>query len=99
MNESTGEVLQLGDTLRMQALSKTLKEIAEHGVDVFYKGSIGTKVVEDIQRRGGILTRDDLIHYRFVTIETPIFTRPSLHYSLGGKEISEYADIDILSTS
>lgn len=70
MNESTGEVLQLGDTLRMQALSKTLKEIAEHGVDVFYKGSIGTKVVEDIQRRGGILTRDDLIHYRFVTIET-----------------------------
>lgn len=48
----------------MHALSKTLKEIAEHGVDIFYKGSIGMKVVEDIQRRGGILTRDDLLHYR-----------------------------------
>lgn len=64
LNETTGDVLQLGDTVKMHALSKTLKEIAEHGVDIFYKGSIGMKVVEDIQRRGGILTRDDLLHYR-----------------------------------
>ena len=66
LNETTGNVLQMGDTLKMHALAKTLKEIAEHGVDIFYKGSIGTKVVEDNQRRGGILTKDDLLHYRCV---------------------------------
>lgn len=68
MNETTGNVLQLGDTFKMSALAKTLKEIAEHGVDIFYKGSIGTKVVEDTQRRGGIVTKDDLLHYRFISL-------------------------------
>lgn len=66
MNETTGQVLQLGDTLKMHALAKTLKEIAEHGVDIFYKGSVGAKIVEDIQRRGGIITKDDLLHYRLL---------------------------------
>lgn len=65
MNETTGDVLQVGDTLKMHGLAKTLKEIAEHGVDIFYKGTIGIKVVEDIQRRGGIITKDDLLHYRY----------------------------------
>lgn len=65
LNETTGNVLRLGDTLKMHALAKTLKDIAEHGVDIFYKGSVGIKVVEDTQRRGGILTKDDLLHYRF----------------------------------
>lgn len=65
LNETTGNVLRLGDTLKMHALAKTLKDIAEHGVDIFYKGSVGSKVVEDTQRRGGILTKDDLLHYRF----------------------------------
>ena len=65
LNETTGNVHQLGDTIKMHALAKTLKEIAEHGVDIFYKGSMGTKVVEDTQRRGGIVTKDDLLHYRF----------------------------------
>ncbi|KAK4015774.1 Gamma-glutamyl transpeptidase [Daphnia magna] len=64
LNETTGDVLQVGDTLKMHGLAKTLKEIAEHGVDIFYKGTIGIKVVEDIQRRGGIITKDDLLHYR-----------------------------------
>ncbi|XP_046440624.1 glutathione hydrolase 1 proenzyme-like [Daphnia pulex] len=64
LNETTGNVLRLGDTLKMHALAKTLKDIAEHGVDIFYKGSVGIKVVEDTQRRGGILTKDDLLHYR-----------------------------------
>lgn len=64
MNETTGNVLHLGDTLKMQKLGKSLREIAEHGVDIFYRGSMGTKVVEDIQRRGGIITKEDLLHYR-----------------------------------
>lgn len=66
MNETTGDVHEFGDTLKMHSLAKTLKEIAEHGVDVFYKGALGIKVVEDIQRRGGIITKDDLTHYRCV---------------------------------
>ena len=66
MNETTGQVLQLGDTLKMHGLAKTLKEIAEHGADIFYKGSVGAKLVEDIQRRGGIITKDDLLHYRYI---------------------------------
>ena len=50
----------------MHGLAKTLKDIAEHGADIFYKGSVGAKLVEDIQRRGGIITKDDLLHYRYI---------------------------------
>lgn len=82
LNETTGNVLRLGDTLKMHALAKTLKDIAEHGVDIFYKGSVGIKVVEDTQRRGGILTKDDLLHYRFFRFSFGLLTLMVVYYMI-----------------
>ena len=64
VDQSTGQVLKEGDTLKMPQLAKTLRQIAQHGVDIFYNGSLGQQLVEDVQRRGGILTKDDLLQYR-----------------------------------
>lgn len=61
---TSGQVLQLGDTYKMPVLAETLRKVAQHGVDIFYRGAIGDMMIEDIQKRGGILTKDDLRQYR-----------------------------------
>jgi len=54
-----------GDRYSMPELAKTLKMIALNGVEAFYEGKIGDKFVQDVQWRGGIITKEDLIHYRY----------------------------------
>lgn len=66
LNEETGEVKKEGETYRRPVFAETLREIAQFGVDVFYNGSIGDKFVQDIQKRGGIITKEDLLQYRQV---------------------------------
>lgn len=64
VDEGTGQVLVEGDTFKMPRLAATLRTIAQSGVDVFYNGTVGQQLVEDVQRAGGILTADDLLQYR-----------------------------------
>lgn len=68
MNETTGELLKLGDTLKMPILGKTLRMIASEGIEPFYNGSIGDILVKDVVNKGGILTKEDLMEYRFPEI-------------------------------
>ena len=48
------------------AFAQTLKEIAQYGVGIFYDGRIGDRLVDDIQRRRGIINQVDLINYELV---------------------------------
>ena len=48
----------------MPELAATLEEIARLGVETFYDGPIGDKLIDDIRRQGGILTKNDLRQYR-----------------------------------
>jgi len=64
INQKTGEVLQKGDIVKRPLFAETLKAIATDGADIFYKGTIGDKMVGDVQQHGGILTKDDLLQYR-----------------------------------
>jgi len=48
----------------MPKLASTLRSIAENGVEIFYNGSIGRQLVEDVQNLGGILTEKDLLEYK-----------------------------------
>ena len=57
-------MLQKGDHFRMPKLAETLRSIAENGVEIFYNGSIGRQLVEDVQNLGGILTEKDLLEYK-----------------------------------
>ncbi|XP_057373381.2 scoloptoxin SSD14-like [Daphnia carinata] len=69
VDETTGRVLQVGDTFKLPALADTLKQVGRHGIQVFYDGPIGDKMVEDVRLRGGILTKEDLRQYRAEWVE------------------------------
>ena len=66
-----GTLLRTGDLCVRTSLADTLRAIAYHGPDAFYRGTIAEKLVKDVQDKGGILTLDDLASYR-VTIRDPI---------------------------
>lgn len=51
------------DTIKNEALAKTLERIAMNGKDEFYKGETAQKLVDFLQSKGGIVTMDDLAAY------------------------------------
>jgi gamma-glutamyltranspeptidase / glutathione hydrolase len=62
------------NTLRQTDLANTLKQIAEHGADVFYRGPIGREIVEFVQGLGGVLDLGDLEDFS-ATVEEPLQAR------------------------
>ncbi|PON33587.1 Gamma-glutamyltranspeptidase [Parasponia andersonii] len=68
---SNGSLLKAGDIFRNKKLARTLRKIADFGIDAFYNGSIGFNLVRDIRRAGGILTMKDLQSYQ-VKVKKPI---------------------------
>jgi gamma-glutamyltranspeptidase/glutathione hydrolase len=63
--ESTlfAQVFEAGDTIKYPALAETLKKIAQNGRNEFYWGETAQKLVNFIQREGGIITLEDLASY------------------------------------
>lgn len=53
-----------GDTIKRSALAKTLEMILKHGRDEFYQGETAQKLVNFIQKHGGIITLEDLKKYQ-----------------------------------
>jgi gamma-glutamyltranspeptidase / glutathione hydrolase len=53
-----------GDRLIQPDLARTLKAIALHGADAFYKGEIARRIAQTVQAGGGILTEQDLAKYK-----------------------------------
>jgi gamma-glutamyltranspeptidase/glutathione hydrolase len=66
-----GEKWMEGDRIVLKDLARTLRAIAEEGADVFYKGWIADRIAEDMQRNGGLITKEDLGAYRAVQ-RTPV---------------------------
>ncbi|MEM1142455.1 MAG: gamma-glutamyltransferase [Pseudomonadota bacterium] len=62
-NYSPGELFVQPD------LAWTLAEIAQHGVDAFYRGSVAEKIAADMQAHNGLITMADLDAYRVVERE------------------------------
>jgi gamma-glutamyltranspeptidase/glutathione hydrolase len=59
-----GTPLPAGSVLKQPALARTLKRIAEHGADGFYRGETARAVADEMRRLGGIITEDDLARYQ-----------------------------------
>jgi len=59
-----------GDRLLQFDLADTLRAIAERGPAAFYKGRIADRIAAAVKGAGGIMTADDLAHYR--AIERPV---------------------------
>ena len=55
-----GRPRKIGERLRNPDMGRTLRRIAEHGVDDFYTGGIAREIADDMGRNGGLLAADDL---------------------------------------
>ncbi|HQC36790.1 MAG TPA: gamma-glutamyltransferase [Thermotogota bacterium] len=62
---------EIGDTIYLKDLANTLRKIAKDGASAFYTGEIAQKIVDEVQKQGGILTLEDLATYE-VKIRKPV---------------------------
>lgn len=70
----------VGDKMVLPDLAKTLRRIAEQGVDGFYRGETARLLVEEMKNAGGLITEQDLGDYRSVI-------RPAIHGTFRGHDI------------
>lgn len=87
INPDTNELKKMGDIVKFEVLARTLEDIAEHGGDTFYKGSLADKIVDELRDAGSIITKEDLLNYRLEWRE-PIVVRLPSHNNQ-----DEYMDI------
>jgi gamma-glutamyltranspeptidase/glutathione hydrolase len=59
-----GAVPQPGATLRQPTLARTLRAIAAKGRSAFYEGELADAWTTELQRAGGIITKEDLRRYQ-----------------------------------
>src|SRR5262245_55835423 len=55
---------RIGAILRQPELAASLRAIAQHGADYFYRGPLAARMTDYLQSQGGLLTRDDLAGYQ-----------------------------------
>ena len=77
---STKKVFQLGgrwpvagEVFRQPDLARTLRDIAQHGADSFYRGPIAAHIAKFYHANGGVLSEEDLAAYQAKWV-TPIST-------------------------
>ena len=56
--------MELGMLLRNPDLASTLRDLARHGINGFYRGEIAAAVAAAIKKRDGLITRQDLATHR-----------------------------------
>jgi gamma-glutamyltranspeptidase/glutathione hydrolase len=55
---------RVGSTFRQSLLAQTLRLIAAEGKNAFYRGRIADLIVEEMQKGGGLIVREDLGRYQ-----------------------------------
>ena len=55
-----GYLLGVGDTVRLPELAATMTHLRDEGGDYFYTGPFARRLVDEVARRGGGITMDDL---------------------------------------
>jgi gamma-glutamyltranspeptidase / glutathione hydrolase len=68
-----GKPLRKGDLLVQENLAKTLEAIAKSGRNGFYRGAVGSAIVEQQASAGGLIDQADLNAYQ-VKMRTPVQT-------------------------
>jgi oxamate amidohydrolase len=63
-----------GSLRKFPALAATLRQLADAGLDDFYRGDVGREMAADLERAGTPITRNDLSRYRAVE-RTPLSAR------------------------
>jgi len=65
--------MEAGMLLRNPDLASTLRDIARHGINGFYRGEIGAALVAAVKQRDGLITRQDLGLHRSQWVEPIAF--------------------------
>ena len=58
-----GHMPEAGARLKMPQLADSIRKIAQHGQEVFYRGELAHSIVEGCWGLGGLLTEDDMAEY------------------------------------
>jgi gamma-glutamyltranspeptidase/glutathione hydrolase len=66
-----GRPYRPGERLIQGDLAWSLRQIAAHGADAFYKGAIAERIAADMAAHGGPMTLEDLAAYR-VAVRAPV---------------------------
>jgi gamma-glutamyltranspeptidase/glutathione hydrolase len=53
-----------GDTLRQEDLAHTLEQIRDHGRDGFYSGPVADRILQEMEKRAGLIRQQDLDQYK-----------------------------------
>lgn len=61
-----GALFEAGDILRQPELARTLDRIARKGAREFYEGETAKTLAAEMTKAGGLITREDLAHYRAI---------------------------------
>jgi gamma-glutamyltranspeptidase/glutathione hydrolase len=61
--KADGSAYEPGENLRQVDLAWTLKQIARHGPDAFYRGAVAKRIVADMAANDGLITAEDLANY------------------------------------
>lgn len=69
-----GELYRAGEVLKQPDLAWSLRQIADHGADAFYKGEIARRFAADMKANKGLITLEDLAAYRPVVREPLVGT-------------------------
>ena len=72
-----------GTVFRQPVLAATLRRLAEHGINDFYRGEIAREIEADMLRNGGLLQIDDLAQ-----VPVPVERRPVTGRFLGHRVFS-----------
>ena len=62
---------ELGDVIYNPDYAKTLAKIVKEGSDAIYKGEIAQAIADEVQKRGGLITVEDLANYQ-VKVRKPV---------------------------
>ncbi len=71
--KENGGFYKFGEIQKNPEIAKLLENIAEHGVDYFYKGEVAKKIVDLINERGGCFELSDMETYE-PKFRTPVKT-------------------------
>jgi gamma-glutamyltranspeptidase/glutathione hydrolase len=58
-----------GDRFRQPALSETLSQLGQEGLDSFYRGDLARSIAADLKRAGSPLTLEDLQRHRALQVQ------------------------------
>ncbi|EZA60265.1 glutathione hydrolase 1 proenzyme isoform X1 [Ooceraea biroi] len=66
INPATNKTWIAGDRIKRPQLAKTLRLLADEGPDIFYNGTMGDGLVDEIRAFKGIITKQDFQSYRAI---------------------------------